>query len=337
MEVDIEDLQSLEQYLIRSGQLQSGGKWSAKILSGGVSNKAILFSQPENRIEWVIKQALAKLRVQTDWYCDPGRLLVEYKGMQWLSEVLPEGAVPKPVFMDKARFIMAMTAVPQPHDNLKTLLLSGEIDLDLIVEMGQLLGILHQAGYQSNRALSLFNDRSYFKKLRLEPYYQVTAKNLGESGSFFEDLIDQTLAIRQMVVHGDFSPKNMLVKDGRLVLLDHEVMHFGDPAFDLGFCMCHLLSKANHLKPYQTAFLAAAEKFWTSYKKTINTIEKEQEARAVQHTIGCLLARVLGKSPLEYLDKKSQERQVKAGLQLIKAQPISMLELVDRFGILLKS
>ena len=101
MEVDIENRESLEEYLVATGHLQANENWTARILRGGVSNKAVLFSRHRDKAVWVIKQALGKLRVQADWYCDPSRLLVEYKAMQWLGEVLPEGAVPKPIFMDK--------------------------------------------------------------------------------------------------------------------------------------------------------------------------------------------------------------------------------------------
>ena len=89
-----------------------------------------------------------------------------------------------------------------------------------------------------------------------------------ESADFYRRLISDTRRRRLTLVHGDYSPKNILVRDGRLVLLDHEVIHFGEPAFDLGFAMAHLLSKAHHLPRFRDEFAEATEIFWSSYLLT---------------------------------------------------------------------
>jgi len=130
-------------------------------------------------------------------------------------------------------------------------------------------------------------------------------------------------------VHGDFSPKNVLVHDGRLVLLDHEVAHFGDPAFDVGFSSAHLLSKANHLRSLREAFVRAAGESWRAYRREIETTAfgDALESRAVAHTLACLLARVDGRSPLEYLDDDARQRQRTAVLRLMTMPPATMPEL----------
>ena len=45
------------------------------------------------------------------------------------------------------------------------------------------------------------------------------------------------------LVHGDVSPKNILVGPAGPVFLDAECAWYGDPAFDLAFCLNHLLLK----------------------------------------------------------------------------------------------
>lgn len=252
--------------------------------------------------------------------------------MQWLSTIdLEGGIVPKPIFFDRENYILIMEAIPSPHENLKTLLLNGIVNLKWINNLGALLGSIHNAGDGSDNVKHIFGDKSFFKVLRLEAYYQFTSKQLPKTKDFFDALIIETLRTEKTVVHGDFSPKNILVKDNRLVLLDHEVMHFGDPAFDVGFFLCHLLSKANHMPGSQDKLLEAAGKFWESYVDKYPVMDDSVERRAVQHTIACLLARCKGRSPLEYLTENEQQKQTRLGLELIEGSILEIPELIEVF------
>ena len=150
---------------------------------------------------------------------------------------------------------------------------------------------------------------------------------------FLESLIQETLACRTTLVHGDFSPKNILIHLGRVVLLDHEVIHFGDPAFDLGFSMAHFLSKAHHLPLQRRAFLSAASVYWRIYLEELGPLAwvEKLETRAVRHTLGCLLARVTGRSQLEYLTPKKRARQREVVLSLLARPPQNVPELIKTF------
>jgi 5-methylthioribose kinase len=135
------------------------------------------------------------------------------------------------------------------------------------------------------------------------------------------------------LVHGDYSPKNVLIREGTLVLLDHEVIHFGDPAFDLGFSLTHFLSKAHHLPGMREGFADAAKFYWATYREVVEELPwaADIEERAVRHTLGCLLARVAGRSPLEYLDEGELARQREAVLALLPYPPESVPGLVEDF------
>jgi len=152
-------------------------------------------------------------------------------------------------------------------------------------------------------------------------------------------LIAETLATRLALVHGDYSPKNVLIESGRVILLDHEVIHFGDPSFDLGFALTHLLSKANHVVARRELFLTAANWFWESYSKAGGPMAALPglESRAVRHTLACLLARVDGRSPLEYLSEDERARQRAVALALMQRPPARVPELVASFAELLES
>src|SRR5262249_4949426 len=146
-------------------------------------------------------------------------------------------------------------------------------------------------------------------------------------------LIESTRARRLALVHGDYSPKNVLVHAERLILLDHEVIHWGDPAFDLGFSLTHLLSKAHHLPAQRAAFAEAARRYWQVYLQTLGRVEwlDGLEMQVVQHTLGCLLARVAGRSPLEYMDVSERERQWAVVIKLIQRPLASVDDLIERF------
>ena len=256
--------------------------------------------------------------------------------MRYLKRFAPEGSITPLVFEDEAEHILAMEAVPQPHENWKTMLLRGEVERKHVEQFAILLGCVHRRAFLANEAsgevAEVFTDRSYFEALRLEPYYLYAAEQVPEAADFLHTLVADTRRRLFTLVHGDYSPKNVLVYDGKLILLDHEVIHFGDPAFDLGFGMTHLLSKAHHVRGSRGAFADAAKRFWSHYQKMLDNITfPELETYAVRHTLGCLLARVAGRSPLEYLSAEEKARQRQIVVQLIKDEPKTVSQLNERF------
>jgi aminoglycoside phosphotransferase (APT) family kinase protein len=330
--LDIEDFDRLLSYLRDKGQVRPNETPRFTPLSGGVSNRTVLVQFPDGRA-WVLKQALERLRVPTEWICDRGRIVREALGMEWLGRLAPPGSITPLVFVEEDEHLLAMQAVPEPHTNWKSLLLRGNVRQPHVIQFGVLLASIHRHSQGDAQLAQIFDDRKYFTDLRLEPYYRYTARQVPESQSFFEPLIAQMLDSRQSLVHGDYSPKNVLVYKEQLVLLDHEVIHYGDPAFDVGFALTHLLSKAHHLPACRSEFLGAACEFWKSYSAGAQSLTKATsfEERAVQHTLGCLLARVRGRSPLEYLDDCEKDRQARAVLGLMRRREMGLLELVDGF------
>ncbi|MCE9590370.1 MAG: aminoglycoside phosphotransferase family protein [Planctomycetes bacterium] len=331
--LDIEQAGPLTAYLRESGRIAAGESPRVTVLAGGVSNRTVLVERG-NGEAWVMKQALAKLRVKADWFSDPARIGREAAGLRWLAELAPPGATAPLLFEDHANHLLAMRAVPRPHDNLKTLFLAGLVDPDHVIQFARLIGTIHRRGWERRGEMArLFDDRSFFESLRIEPYYSYTASRVTDAAAFYADLIAQTRGRRFTVVHGDYSPKNVLVHAGSLVLLDHEVIHFGDPAFDLGFASAHLLSKAHHVVACREIFAAAARVFWKVYLDAIGDVPwaGDLEPIAVRHTLACLLARVAGRSPLEYLGEADRNRQFHAVVAMMCRPPGSVDEMVGVF------
>lgn len=331
--MNIEQPDVLLAYLKHSQRIQPDEEPAIRVLTGGVSNRTVLVKRPTGET-WVIKQALAKLRVPVDWFSSPERIHREALGLRWLTRLAPPKTIPSLIFEDHKHHLLAMQGVPQPHANWKTLLLAGRLETGHITQFGQLLATIHRNAYKRREAVEpTFADRSFFESLRLEPYYSYTAEQVPAAAPFLHRLIAETRACRLTLVHGDYSPKNILVYRNKLILLDHEVIHFGDPAFDLGFSLTHLLSKAHHLPSYRQVFAETAAHYWQVYRQTLGDLAwaAELEARAVRHTLACLLARVAGRSALEYLDKEEKIRQRDAVLALLPNPPATIGGLIRQF------
>lgn len=331
--LDIEQFDQLQDYLQKCHYIDADEKQRFTQLCGGVSNRTVLIER-ENGTSWVLKQALEKLRVAADWFSSPLRIHREALGMFWLEKLTPPGSVPALIFEDHEHHLIAMHAVPQPHENWKTLLLRGEIDFDLVQQFATLLAIIHKNAWRQHAELAeVFSDRRFFQSLRIEPYYEYSAQQIAGACDFVTSLIDSTRARTFTLVHGDYSPKNILVHNGKIVLLDHEVIHWGDPAFDVGFALTHLLSKAHFIKGRRSEFLKAARFFWTTYHNTSSDEEwsKDLEEYSARHTLACLLARIAGRSPLEYLNTEQRTIQRRIVVELMQSRLATMSELFSEF------
>ncbi|MEO6436807.1 MAG: phosphotransferase [Tepidisphaeraceae bacterium] len=330
--MDIERRDELVAYLRDTGRIAVDETPEVRVLAGGVSNRTVLVKRGPGGAggigcggeAWVLKQALAKLRTKADWFSDPKRVHREALGLRWLEKLAPPGTITPLVFEDHEHHLLAMQAVPEPHENWKTMLLAGGIEADHVEQFAALLASIHRKSELVEELPQLFDDRSFFESLRLEPYYAYAAEQVPAARDFLHQLIADTRACRTALVHGDYSPKNVLVRDGRLILLDHEVIHWGDPAFDIGFALTHFLSKAHHLPENRERFAAAAMQFCDTYGNC-------NGAQRGQHTLGCLLARVAGRSPLEYLDDAERRRQQRVVIDLMERSIDNVHDVIEQF------
>lgn len=329
--IDIENPAQLLNYLRESNRITADNIPEFVKLDGGVSNRTVWVQG--DGIDWILKQALEKLRVEVDWFSAPERIHREASGLRRLSQVIPD-SVPEFIFEDMAYHILAMSAIPQPHQNWKTQLLNEIPNNNHAKQFGELLAKIHNAVETSLDIAAEFSDTKFFEELRLEPYYAYTATQVSDAQDYLNQLIVDTRQRKQGLVHGDYSPKNVLLYDDRLYILDYEVIHFGDPAFDIGFSMTHFLSKAHYRKTYRQQFIKIASTYWKTYVDSISSkfVSEFLELYAVRHTLACLLARVAGRSPLEYLSDSQRKHQQKMVLELIEMNIQTMPALISQIN-----
>jgi 5-methylthioribose kinase len=310
------DSSNAVQYLWARGYAPGGG-WRVQTLGGGVSNTVLLATSGDFR--WVLKQSLGRLRVSEEWLADRTRIRRECMALNVLRPLLPAGAVPAVVFEDPENLIFAMEAAPAGAKDWKTLLMAGEVDLELARQAGKLL--VQQIAAAAPHAL--FSDQTCFRQLRLDPYYLFLIPRYPELRDQIMEAVESCRQRCLALVHGDFSPKNMLIFHGCITLIDFEVIHYGDPGFDAAFLLNHLLLKAIHRPSQRDQFRSAAEIFWREITKYCPA----EVSSAMRH-IGCLhLARVDGKSPAEYLTQEERATVRNHAVRLILTPPQSIEEI----------
>src|SRR5687767_3427891 len=166
--LDIERPDQLLAYLRATNRIAADETPEMRTLAGGVSNRTVLVKRPSGEA-WVLKQALAKLRVKVDWYSDPSRVHREALGLRWLEKLAPPGTITPLVFEDEEHHLLAMAAVPEPHENWKTMLLRGEVHTDQVDQFAKLLQTIQaRSEVLADRMRVTFGDRRFFESLRLE-------------------------------------------------------------------------------------------------------------------------------------------------------------------------
>jgi 5-methylthioribose kinase len=312
-------------YLVARGMPQPR---SVRELGGGVSNIVLLVETAECR--FVLKQSLRKLRVEQDWFSDPDRIFRESAGLRCLAPHLPPGSLPEVLFEDRANYAFAMSAAPAEAETWKAQLMRGDIRPEIAGRIGGMLAAMIRATWRSAEWETRFGGQAVFDQLRLDPYYRSTARLHPGLAPHFARLMRDSAARRVSLVHGDWSPKNFLIRNDAVMAIDFEVIHFGDPAFDAAFLLNHLALKS-FLRPKDKAgYRAAAAQFLESVRAGLPQECGWLEEAALAHLGALMLARVDGKSPAEYLGPALRMQVRAAARDLIERPAASVAEVFDR-------
>jgi 5-methylthioribose kinase len=300
----------------------------AEELSGGVSNLVLHVTQGERRL--VVKQSRPQLRTRDDWFSDVERIHREEEVQQLLSPLLPDRVVPRVLFADRERFLFGMEHAPEPSRSWKQMLLAGEVDPALGRRAGRILGMIHEATARRRDSLTPLLERTAFVQLRVEPFYRRVQERRPEVAAQIEPLVDDLMTAREALCHGDFSPKNLLVHDDGLTLVDYETAHLGEPAMDLGFFFSHLLLKAVR-SPGDTRFAPLIRAAWQGYAAEVQYTSADRALeRGLRHLGVCVLARIDGTSPVDYLSEPAREQGRRLGRWLLTGRPGGLDDVLER-------
>ncbi|MEZ5934188.1 MAG: phosphotransferase [Alphaproteobacteria bacterium] len=297
--------------LRRLGLLEEGERPAFAALRGGVSSD--IWKVDTRRRTLCVKRALFKLKVAADWQAPVERNAYEAAWMAEAAAVVPD-AVPELLGQDAASGVLAMAYLPpEGFSNWKEMLRRGQADPATAAAVGDRLVRIHAATAHRPEVAARFPTDSIFYDIRLEPYLVATAGSHPDVADALMRLVDITQASKHCLVHGDVSPKNILIGDKGPVFLDAECAWYGDPAFDLAFGLNHLLLKGLWVPAAKPAFLACFGALQDSYFKGVDWEDRERlEARTAALLPGLMLGRVDGKSPVEYLTEERDRDRVRA-------------------------
>jgi 5-methylthioribose kinase len=313
-------------YLIEKKIISASDQAEVEVLTGGVSNVVLAITTKNQKM--VLKQALAELMVAQKWEADQRRAIVEANAIALFHKLSPD-QVPNLVFLDPERFILILDRVPVGSTVWKSDLLDGVINPDIAEVLGTTLAQWHNFGEKDKEARMQFMEDSLFEQLRIDPFYRFVAAKNEALQSVISRLINELEGDKTTIVHGDFSPKNIMVgMDDQVYILDFEVTHVGNPVFDLAFLLAHLLCKKFRTdEPLEEKLLgAAAERFINAYE-----VIRPFASSLSLHTALIALARVEGKSPVNYLDPNKQNALVGYTKDILgKGEEISIVDLFQR-------
>lgn len=315
--------------LQQTGRIKSP-EATAVPLSGGVSSEIWLVTDGPER--FVVKRALPKLKVRDDWFADPARNSVEHDCLAYLDKIA-RGSVPRILFRDAEAGLFAMEFLDEKFANWKAELLRGVAREEDAVRTARLMATIHGTSFGDAEVHSRFQTWPNFFALRVEPYLLTTGLRHPKLKSLFDEEAERLGRTSLALVHGDFSPKNILISRERLVLLDCEAAWFGDPAFDAAFLLNHLLLKALHQPAWREDYLRLALVYWSEYRAGLaGKFDVNLACRIGRLLLMLMLARIDGKSPVEYIVEEQKRQLVRdfAG-RMLPAGVFAMEEIIDNW------
>lgn len=301
-------------------------------LTGGVSSD--IWRVDAAQRSYCVKQSLDRLKVEADWHAPVERNRYEVRWNEIANRLVP-GSAPRVRYCDDARMFFVMDYLdPERYPLWKDLLRDGRADPRDAANVGRTLGRIHAAAAGDTEIAARFPRTDIFHAIRLEPYLLATATRHPDLAPRLEELCRITADTRLTLIHGDVSPKNILLGPDGPVFLDAECACIGDPAFDLAFCLNHLLLKCLWRPVYRSVYLDCYEAMSRDYIAEVAwEAPADTEARAAALLPGLFLARVDGKSPVEYLTEESDRDTVRRhGREWLAAQPTRLADIGRAWG-----
>lgn len=310
-------------WLRRVGLAQADETPRLVTLTGGVSSDVFRVDLGAGPI--CLKRAVAQLRVSSEWRAPLARSNYE---VAWLRTVraFDETIVPQVLAHDPEANRFAMTWFPPDRYSLwKSELAAGQVSGEFARQVGRALALIHGRTAGARDVAANFATDDLFTTLRIDPFLRHTAQAHPDLGARLEAIASTTLAHKVALVHGDVSPKNLLCGPEGPVFLDAECAWFGDPAFDVAFCGAHLLLKALWRRSSCAEILAALAAFQDSYFAAVGWEERSAlDARAAALAAALLLARVDGKSPVDYLADRERIFARQTALELLTVRDLTL-------------
>ena len=310
MKNDIISREVLIKYLLDRGVIDDKEGYKVEYCKGGVSCITALVETPGKTM--LVKQGRPKLAVKEEWLADPARIKTEVKATEVYNRYVPN-AVPAVIFYDEESFIMVRYAAPADCKMWKTDLLNGIIDFEVAKRAVEALVTIHNKCYNDPEIAELFADDTIFYQLRISPLIEFVIGKHPELAGYGNSLIQRLKTNKHTLVHADYNPKNILIKaDRNICILDYEIAHYGDPAFDLAFFANHIVLKSAYRRKWSAAILNMLLSMTDVYFEQMTYGDpKTVEAESIKILAMMMFARIDGKSTVEYITEEANKQLVR--------------------------
>lgn len=311
------------------GLHRAGASVSVDRLTGGVASDIACVRFADQSL--CLKFALPQLDVAEEWFAPVHRSKAEYA---WLTVAQTSSPGTAPALFGYSNHLHGFAMEYIEGDGVylwKTALLARAPDRGEAQAVADALGRIHAKSTDLGFETGPFDNMDDFDALRIDPYLRFTATRHPKLAKPLLGMAESLRASRTALVHGDVSPKNILLRAGGPVILDAECATMGDPAFDVAFCLNHLILKAIHIPDDLDSLLARAIAFHEAYSQHVLWEDaSDLTVRVAQLIPMLMLARIDGKSPVEYLDEAERQTIRTAACKLIEDPAATLHDLLER-------
>ena len=295
-----------------------------KKLAGGVSSE--VYHVRTNKNNYCIKRSLKRLLVKKKWIANTNRIKFEYLWLKHCQNILKRNIPNTYEFNDKKKYIVMEYLKTSQYKTLKQLFFKRIININTIKLISKHLYKIHSKSSNYRTKKTFEGNYKNFYDLRLDPYFNEVGRVYPKYKEYIKKINENYIKNSSTLVHGDFSPKNILVDKNKIIYLDAECCNFGDPVFDLVFFTNHLLIKSIFLRDKSQEFIKLYLSFYKEYLSNLSTKNFNSYIdRIIKMTPIMLLSRIDGKSPVEYIIKENIKNIIRKKSFLLLDSKISSL------------
>ncbi len=297
---------------------------------------------------WVVKQARPALERFPEYRVSTERLLFEARYLETARAFDAAGVLVGVVWFDPdARVLILEDLVACPR--LSSVLAGGQAGLPRAREcaraLGAFLGAVHAGTrdpglserFANQEMQGLHGDHIFVLPFRendfpLSPALADRARRTRGDRSLVKTIDAAHARYLEPVgalVHGDVQPDNVLVGERGPKLLDAEIAHVGDPAFDVGTLLAHLLLPS--LAAGEPGLAATClDSAWSAYTESHGSQALAGFAQVARYAGIELLRRTLGAARVEAVARdEAGLAVVAAGIRLVTTPPESPDEMIS--------
>ena len=328
--------EDLPEYLTALGLLTPGEHVSVEPAGEGNINWVRRVRSAARPFSVVVKQARPALERFPEYRVSTQRIEFEARWYETVARFDREKICPRVHFFDAQRKALVLEDLGGAEP-LNILLARGGDAAGIAAALGRFLGAVHAgtrdpalaARFQNTEMRQLHGEHIFGLPFRandfpLSPAVRRRAERVAADADLLRRIDAAHRRYRELalaLIHADVQPSNVLVAAGAPRLLDAEIAHQGDPAFEIGQLAGHLWLRALARGDARAA-APAVSALWSSYMAALDGALEVAFADVMLHAGIEMLRRTLGAARIPELGHdEAALRAIDAGCAWVQAPP----------------